>query len=66
MGQMAEAVPRDTLMINYDIDSVNIPVVTKQHGDSYILKSSSSDASLWFRLQVEGIIILLLFTQAVK
>ena len=40
----------------YDVDLVDIQIVSKQHEDSYIIKAFSKDgeATLQFRLIVEG------------
>ncbi len=43
--------------LKYDVDLVDILIVSKQHEDSYIIKAFSSDgeATLQFRIIVEGI-----------
>jgi hypothetical protein len=46
--------------LKYDVDLVDILIISKQHEDSYVIKAFSSDgeATLQFRIIVEGIIII--------
>ena len=54
IGQTLQGVPHNS--IRFQIDSVDIQMVTIQHDGSYILRSSTSagEASIQFRIQVQG------------